>query len=89
MVLANDPQGYIGCCTALKSLDYFKDLGRITVPTLYVCGDQDKGAAPDVMCAMAKATPGAGLVLIPDAAHVANLNAPEAFNAALRDFLIP
>jgi len=87
MVLANDPAGYAGCCAALKTLDYFKDLGGITVQTLYVCGDQDKGAAPDVMRAMAAATPGASFVVIPDAAHVANLNAPDAFNAALRAFL--
>ncbi|HSF64737.1 MAG TPA: 3-oxoadipate enol-lactonase [Paracoccaceae bacterium] len=89
MVLANDAAGYVGCCAALKSLDYFKDLGSIAVPTLYVCGDQDKGAAPDVMRAMAAATPGAEFVLIPDAAHVANINAPATFNAALRAFLTP
>lgn len=89
MVLGNDPAGYAACCAALKTLDYFKDLGRITVPTLYVCGEHDKGAAPDVMRAMAQATPGAEFVLIPDAAHVANLNAPEAFTAALRAYLTP
>lgn len=89
MVLANDPAGYTGCCAALKSLDYFKDLGGLTVPTLYVCGSEDKGAAPDVMRAMAAATPHAAFVLIPDAAHVANINAPAAFNAALRAFLVP
>jgi 3-oxoadipate enol-lactonase len=89
MVLGNDPAGYAACCAALKTLDYFKDLGRITVPTLYVCGEHDKGAPPEVMRAMAQATPGAGFVLIPDAAHVANLNAPEPFTAALRAFLTP
>jgi 3-oxoadipate enol-lactonase len=89
MVLSHDPAGYVGCCAALKTLDYFKDLGRITVPTLYVCGEHDKGAAPEVMRAMTAATPGASFVLIPDAAHVANLNAPEDFNAALRAFLTP
>jgi 3-oxoadipate enol-lactonase len=89
MVLANDPAGYAGCCAALKTLDYFKDLGRLAVPTLYICGDQDKGAAPDVMRAMAAATPGSTFVLIPDAAHVANINAPAEFNAALSAFLTP
>lgn len=87
MVLGNDPAGYTACCAALKTLDYFKALGGLTVPVLYVCGEHDKGAAPDVMQAMAAATPGARFVLIPGAAHVANLNAPAAFNAALRDFL--
>jgi 3-oxoadipate enol-lactonase len=36
---------------------------------------------------MAKVTPGARYVEIPDAGHVANINQPEAFNSALADFL--
>ena len=45
------------------------------------------GAAPAVMQAMADATPGARYVEIPNAAHVANINAPEAFNSIIADFL--
>jgi 3-oxoadipate enol-lactonase len=40
-----------------------------------------------VMAQMAAATPGARHVIIPAAAHVANINAPRAFDAALSDFL--
>ncbi len=87
MVLANDPDGYIACCRALKGLDYLRRLGAAAVPILYVGGDQDMGAAPAVMTAMADATPGGTYVKIPDAAHVANINAPAAFNAAISDFL--
>ena len=54
---------------------------------LYVGGRQDMGAAPEVMQAMADATPGGVYLPIENAAHVANINAPEAFNAAIRDFL--
>lgn len=87
MVLANDAAGYIGCCAALKTLDYFRHLGGLTRPTLYICGADDKGAPPEVMRAMSDATSGARFVLIPDAAHVANINAPAAFNAAVANFL--
>lgn len=86
MVLGNDPDGYIGCCRALKALDYLKDLGGITLPTLYIGGAQDMGAAPEVMQAMADATPGADYVEIHGAAHVANINAPDYFNAAISAF---
>ncbi len=87
MVLSNDPAGYIACCRALQALDYFRHLGRVTIPVLYVGGSEDKGAAPEVMRAMAAATPGSEYKEILGAAHVANLNAPEAFNAGISDFL--
>lgn len=88
MVLANDPQGYIACCHALKGLDCLRRLGDAGAPILYVGGDQDMGAAPEVMQVMADATPGGRYVSIPDAAHVANINAPAAFNAAIAAFLV-
>lgn len=87
MVLGNDPAGYIACCEALKRLDYLRHLGEVSIPVLYVGGSEDKGAAPEVMRAMAVATPGAAFHEVPDAAHVANINQPEAFNRAIAGFL--
>jgi 3-oxoadipate enol-lactonase len=87
MVLSNPAEGYVACCHALKTLDYLRHLDRMTVPVLYVGGDQDKGAAPAVMRDMADRTPGGRYVAIRDAAHVANLNQPETFNAAITEFL--
>lgn len=87
MVLSNDPDGYIACCRALKELDYLRHLGRAGVPVLFVGGEKDMGAAPEVMQAMADSTPGGRYIPIPGAAHVANINAPEAFNAAIAPFL--
>ena len=74
MVTANDPQGYIACCRALQGLDYFRRLGDVTVPCLFVGGAQDMGASPEVMQTMADATPDARFVEIPNAAQVANIN---------------
>ena len=87
MVLGNDPQGYINCCLGLKELDYLCRLGEVRIPVLYVGGDKDLGAAPAVMQAMADATPGAEYVQVANAAHVANINRPDAFNAAIAGFL--
>lgn len=87
MVLANDPEGYIACCRGLQGLDYLRRLGEAKLPVFYVGGEHDMGAAPAVMQAMADATPGGRYVSIPNAAHVANINAPEAFNAAIGGFL--
>ncbi|ABD55855.1 alpha/beta fold hydrolase [Jannaschia sp. CCS1] len=87
MVLANDPTGYVACCHALKGLDCLRHLPNAKAPILYVGGDQDLGAAPAVMQEMADATPGGDYRQIEGAAHVANINAPAAFNAAITDFL--
>lgn len=87
MVQSNDAEGYIACCLALKELDYLRRLPQAGVPILYVGGDQDRGAAPEVMQAMADATPGGVYRQIKGAAHVANINAPEAYLAAIADFL--
>jgi 3-oxoadipate enol-lactonase len=87
IIKGTSAKGYIASCYALRALDYFKDLDKINIPVLYLCGGKDKGAPPEEMQQMAKVTPGARYVEIPDAGHVANINQPEAFNSALADFL--
>ena len=87
MIRATKPEGYKGCAAALKTLNYLKDLGRIGVPTLYVVGAEDSGAPVPVMQAMADATPGGKLAIVPDAAHIANVNNPEGFGHAISAFL--
>ena len=61
-------------------------LGSIRVPTLIIVGDQDQPfLAPCEY--MAKKIPGARLEVIAGAGHSSNLDRPDAFNRALRDFL--
>ena len=61
-------------------------LRRLAAPALVVAGEDD---APCVAAAHAlvAALPRARLVVVPGAAHVVNLERPEAFNAALLAFL--
>lgn len=87
MVLGNDATGYIRCCGALRGLDYLRHLGKVTIPVLYVVGAVDKGAAPEVMREMAAATPGSRFEMVPDAAHISNMNNPAGFNHAIAAFL--
>jgi 3-oxoadipate enol-lactonase len=87
MILSTPVTGYKGAAEALKRLDYLKDLPRMTVPTLFVVGAEDAGAPPDVMQRMAEATPGARLAVIPDAAHIANIDNAPGFHEAIADFL--
>jgi pimeloyl-ACP methyl ester carboxylesterase len=61
-------------------------LEHIAVPTLVLVGADDTHflAAADYM---ARKIPGATKVVIPQAGHAANLHQPEAFNAAVGNFL--
>jgi 3-oxoadipate enol-lactonase len=87
MLMKTSVAGYIACVEALKGLDHEKHLGDISVPMLYLAGEHDMAAPAAAMRAMAEATPGAQMTVIEGAAHIANMEAPAAFDAALAGFL--
>jgi pimeloyl-ACP methyl ester carboxylesterase len=62
-------------------------LPRIDVPTLLVYGDKDVRAPLTVAEDLQAAIPGATLVVLPDTGHLCNIEAPEQFNRAVRNFL--
>ena len=62
-------------------------LGEIKVPTLVVGGAQDELCPPEIMAQMADKIHGARHETIRDAGHLSNLEAPESFNAVLRQWL--
>ena len=61
-------------------------LATIAVPTLLIWGEQDARSPLTVARQFAAAIPGSELVLIPDCGHVSNLQRPEEFNRAVREF---
>lgn len=85
--LVTTVDGYAGCAAALKGLDYLRHLSGLAVPTLYVSGAEDLGAPPPAMEIMAAKTPEAGYVCLTGAAHMLNINAPDAFTDAVARFL--
>lgn len=62
-------------------------LPSLDLPALVVCGEQDAIAPPAEMRQIALALPRATYVEIPAAGHMAPLEQPTAFNAALLHFL--
>ncbi|MEU8619567.1 alpha/beta fold hydrolase [Streptomyces sp. NPDC048623] len=61
-------------------------LPRIAVPTLLLWGELDARSPLGVARAFEEAIPGAELVVIPGVGHMSNVEAPEAFTAAVRAF---
>ncbi len=87
MIRQTKPQGYIGCCHAIKALDLTDRLSAIAVPTLIVVGEDDPGTPVAASRAIHERLTGSALVILKSASHLSNLEQSEAFNKALLDFL--
>jgi len=83
MLVGTPVEGYAACCEALAAFDVRARLGAIAVPTLVVTGGNDPVAPPESGDELAAAIPGATHVVVADAAHIANVEQPDAFTAAL------
>ena len=73
---------------AIQNLNYLDSLGQISgIPVLFIAGAQDAGTPPAGMEAMHANMAGSEYVLLDPAAHISNVERPDAFNKALTDFL--
>jgi len=86
-IRATPAAGYAGCCQALPKIDVTARLKEIRIPGLVIVGDQDPGTPPAMAHEIHDNFPGSELAILPSAAHLSNLEQPEAFNRALQDFL--
>ncbi|HEX9433880.1 MAG TPA: 3-oxoadipate enol-lactonase [Burkholderiales bacterium] len=85
-LIANTPvAGYVGCGQAIMKLNTTARLKEIKLPVLAIAGEADP-SAPGTKY-LGENIPGAKLVMLKEAAHIANVEQPEKFNQALRDFL--
>jgi 3-oxoadipate enol-lactonase len=80
-------EGYIACCNALTVFDFRSELIGVAAPTLVVVGAEDPATPPEQAEAIAEGIPGARLVVIPGAAHLVNVEQPDAFNRSVLDHL--
>jgi len=88
MMARQSVEGVVGALMAMRDRpDSTPTLAEITVPTLIVTGAEDTLIPPKEAEAMRNAIRGSRLVSIPGAAHLANFEAPDAFNHAVREFL--
>jgi len=80
---AADPDAYAACCDALASYDARADLSRITAATLVVGGRDDPVTPVAHARELADSIPEASLTEVAHAAHLANVEQPQAVLAAL------
>jgi pimeloyl-ACP methyl ester carboxylesterase len=90
MIESNDRAGIAAALRAMAARpDSTPLLATIDVPTLVLVGSEDALTPPSEAEAMFNAIPGCRIAQLPGAGHLSNLEAPEAFNAQLADFLTP
>jgi 3-oxoadipate enol-lactonase len=81
-LIATPAQGYIGCCAALRDADLTETVAAIEAPTLVIGGVLDVSTPPVQTGALADAIRGARHRVL-DAAHLSNLEQPDAFTDAV------
>lgn len=88
MILESSREGVVGALGALRERpDSSSLLPEIGVPTLVIGGEDDALSPPEVMVEMAENIPGSRHVVLSGAGHLSNLETPEGFDEALREFL--
>ena len=80
--------GAIGDLLGMKARpDTFDLIANIRIPTLVIHGTQDQLIPLSEAERIRDTIPGSRLVIIPEAGHLPNLEQPDLFNRAVRDFL--
>ena len=88
MIEANSPLGICGTLLALAArTDTTESLPTINVPTLILVGEHDTLTPVTASQAMKEKIPNAEMHVIPNAAHMSNIENATAFNEKLLAFL--
>jgi 3-oxoadipate enol-lactonase len=87
LFLSTPLAGYIGCSEAIRNLDYLERLTEIKIPTQIIVGRDDPGTPVAAAQAMHKRITDSKLVVLDSAAHLSNVEQPEAFNQSLMKFI--
>lgn len=85
-LLDTRPDGYAGCCAAIRNSALHDDLCHIGVPTLVIAGTHDPLITYPDCQELIDAIPGSQLRLL-DTAHLANIERPAAFTDICLSFL--
>jgi 3-oxoadipate enol-lactonase len=86
MLRATPAEGYAGCCAAIRDMDLREGDRGVKNPVLVIVGGRDPATPPEHGKDIAERIRGAKLVEL-DAAHLSNIEQPEAFTRAVLAFL--
>ena len=87
VLLGIAPKAFLAACTILQKVDMTSLLHHLKVPTLVVCGEFDQATPPALIKQIADKVPGAHYVELKACGHCPPLEQPEAFIAAIKEFV--
>jgi 3-oxoadipate enol-lactonase len=86
MFLATDAEGFLGCGMAVRDMDHRALLPKIKAPTLVIIGRHDPATTPEAGEYIRSNIPGATVAML-DAAHISNVEQPQAYTDTVLGFL--
>ncbi len=87
MFIATNIEGYIGCGYAIRDMDHRPLLPRITAPTLVIAGRYDPATTLEAGEYIKDHVPGARIAVL-EAAHISNVEQPQAYTDTMLGFLL-
>jgi pimeloyl-ACP methyl ester carboxylesterase len=87
VLMSIDPKAFQQACKILQETDLVPLLHRLAVPTLVVCGELDQATPPVLTKAVADKIPNAKYIELKGCGHCPPLEQPQAFLAAIKDFV--
>ena len=86
LLRATSTKGYAACCAAIRDADFRSGIKRIKIPSLIIAGREDPVTSIEDGAFLAEAIADSTFIDL-TAAHLSNVEAASAFNAALISFL--
>ena len=87
VLLGIDPKAFHAACKILQETDLVPLLSHLKVPTLVVCGEHDQATPTALNKEVADKVAGAKYIEMPGCGHCPPLEQPDAFIAAIKDFV--
>jgi 3-oxoadipate enol-lactonase len=88
MIAATPAEGYASCCEVVAKTDLRADLPAIGAPTLVIAGAEDPAVPLEQSEQLAQGIPDARLVVVEDAAHLANIERPNQVTGLMLEHLL-
>ncbi|WP_433204932.1 3-oxoadipate enol-lactonase [Dactylosporangium sp. CS-047395] len=85
MIAACPAEGYAGGCEAIAAMDLRDELPRIAAPTLVIAGADDPATPPEHGELIHARVRDSRLVVVPNAAHLANVEQPDVISQLITD----
>jgi 3-oxoadipate enol-lactonase len=87
MILNTPVQGFCASCEAIRDMDQREAIASINLSTLVVVGEHDQGTPVSHAQLIHERIPSSQLRIIPDTAHMLNIEQADVFNNMLLEFI--